>query len=83
MFPLEVVGVDILPDRFPDLPDVMVFSQVGFLILEGTEPSLDHDVISPPALSVHALPDPVVSQELPVLVTGELTALITIIPNSG
>ena len=74
----EVVGVDILPDRFPDFPDVMVLSQVGFLILEGTEPSLDHDVISPPALSVHALPDPVVSQELPVLVTGELTALIAV-----
>ena len=57
-------------------PDVMLFSQVGFLVLEGSEPPFDHDIIGPPALSFHALPDPVVHQELLVLVTGELTALI-------
>lgn len=77
MTALKVVGVDILPDGTPCLPNVIVLRQISFFILEA-EPSLNHDVICPPAFPVHALTDPIFLYEVNVLLTCELTSLIRI-----
>ena len=58
--------------------DVMPLRQVGFLILEGPEPTLDLDIVSPAALAVHALVYIVLLEELFVFLAGELTALIRV-----
>ena len=70
MTALKVVGMDILPDgtRLPNI----VLRQISFFILEAAEPSLNHDVICPPAFPVHALTD------VNVLLTCELASLIRI-----
>ena len=54
MTALEVVGMNVLPDRSSGLLDVVPFCQAGFLILERAEPPLDLDVVSPaaPAFSI-------------------------------
>ena len=78
MTALKVVGVDILPDGTPCLPNVIVLRQISFFILEAAEPSLNHDVICPPAFPVHALTDPIFLYEVNVLLTCELTSLIRI-----
>lgn len=78
MTALKVVGVDILPDGTPCLLNVIVLRQISFFILEATEPSLNHDVICPPAFPVHALTDPIFLYEVNVLLTCELTSLIRI-----
>ena len=55
MTPLKVVSVDILPDGCSGIFDVIVLCQVGFFILEATEPALNHDVVCPAAFAIHAL----------------------------
>ena len=71
-----VVSPDVLADCLACLLDVVVLCQVGLLVLEGAEPAFNHDVVSPAALAVHALPDVVNFQELFVLTAGELAALV-------
>ena len=83
MASLKVVGVDILSDSSPCFPDVVVLCQIGFLILEAAEPSLNHDVVSPTAFSIHTLADTVFLYKVNVLLTCKLTTLIRVIPNSG
>ena len=78
MTALKVVGVDIPPYGSPCLPDVIVLRQICFFILEAAEPSLNHDVICPPAFSVHTLTDSIFLYEVNVLLTCELTSLIRI-----
>ena len=78
MTALEVVGMDVLPDRSSGLLDVVPFCQVGFLILERAEPPLDLDVVSPAALAVHTLTYLVSLQKILVALAGELAALIRI-----
>ena len=51
----EVVAVDVAANGGPGLLDVVPFRQVGFFILEGPEPSLVSDVVSPAALAIQAL----------------------------
>ena len=78
MTALKVVGMDILPDGTPCLPNVIVLRQISFFILEAAEPSLNHDVICPPAFPVHALTDPIFLYKVNVLLTCELASLIRI-----
>ena len=47
--------MDVAANSGPGLLDVVPFRQVGFFILEGPEPPLDPDVVSPAALAIHAL----------------------------
>lgn len=58
--------------------DVVALRQVGFLILEGTEPALDLDIVSPTALAIHTLAYMVLHKKLFVFLAGELTALIRV-----
>ena len=78
MTALEVVGMDVLPDRSSGLLDVVSFCQVGFLILERAKPPLDLDVVSPAALAVHTLTYLVSLQKIFVALAGEPAALIRI-----
>ena len=78
MTALEVVGMDVLPDRSSSLLDVVPFCQAGFLILERAEPPLDLDVVSPAALAVHTLTYLVSLQKIFVALAGEPAALIRI-----
>ena len=83
MASLKVVGVYILPDSSSGLTDVAVLCQINLLVLETAEPSFNHDVICPAAFAIHALPDSVILYEVNIVLTGKLTALIAIIPNSA
>ena len=76
MAPLKVVGVDILSDSCSCFLDVVVLRQIGFLILEATEPTLNHDVVCPATFSIHALTDAVFLYKVNVLLTCKLTALV-------
>ena len=78
MASLEVVVVDVAADGSPGLLDVVPLRQVGFLILEGPEPPLDLDVVSPATLAIHALAYMVLLEEFFVLLTGELAPLIRV-----
>ena len=75
---LKVVVVDAASNGAPGFLDVMPFRQVDFLILEGPESSLDHNIVSPTALAVHALVYMVLLEELFVFLAGELTAPIRV-----
>ena len=83
MASLKVVVVDVVAISGPGFLDVAPFRQVGFLILEGPEPPLDPDVVSPTALAIHVLAYMVLLEEFSILLAGELAPLITVIPNSG
>lgn len=72
MASLKVVVVDVAADGGPDFLDVLPLRQVGFLILEGPEPVLDLDIVSPTALAVHTLVYMVLLEEFFVLLAGEL-----------
>ena len=63
--------------------EIGVFCEIRFFILETSEPALNHDVTCPAAFPIHALTDPVVTDEVNVFIAGELAALITVIPNSA
>ena len=76
MEPLKVVSVDILSDSSSCFPDVVVLRQIGFLILEVAEPTLDHDVVCPATFSIDALTDAVFLYKVNVLLTCKLTTLI-------
>ena len=78
MTPLKVVGVDILSNSLSGFSDVIILCQIGFLILEATEPTLNHDVVCPAAFPIHALADTVCLYEVNVLLTCKLTSLIRI-----
>ena len=55
MASLKVIVVDVAANGGPGFLDVVPFRQVGFFILEGPEPPLDPDVVSPATLAIHAL----------------------------
>lgn len=76
-----VVSPDVVVDSLACLLNVVVLCQISLLVLEGAEPALDHDVVSPAALAVHALPDVVIFQELLVFTAGELAPLIRVEDN--
>ena len=76
MAPFKIVVVDVVSDRSPGFLDIVPLSQIGFLIFEGMEPPLDLDVVSPTALSIHALEYIVLLEKFLVFLAGELAALI-------
>ena len=78
MTPFEVVVVDIPADCRPRFLDVLPLRQVSLFVFEGPEPAFYLDVVCPATLTVHALTNIVVLQEVFVLLTGELAALIRI-----
>ena len=78
MGPLAVVQADILLQRPAQFSGSAVLPRIDFLRLEGAEPTLNHDVVGPAALSVHALADMEFLQKLPVILTGELAALVRV-----
>ena len=59
----------------------VISSFLRFLVLETPEPSFDHDIVSPPAFTIHALTDLVLFEKVHVLIACELTALIRIQDN--
>ena len=78
MASLKGVIVDVAADGGPDFLDVLPLRQVGFLLLEGPEPALDLDIVSPTALAVHTLVYMVLLEEFFVLLAGELAPLIRV-----
>ena len=77
MASLKVVVVDVVANSGPGFLDVVPFRQVGFLILEGMEPPLDPDVVSPTGLAIHALAYMLLLEEFcATLLAGELVSWI-------
>ena len=81
MTTFKVVCMHIFPNSLPCFSDIVVLSQICFLVLETPEPSFDHDIVSPPAFTIHALTDLVLFEEIHVLIACKLTALIRIQDN--
>ena len=67
MASFKVVVVDVASNGAPGFLDVMPFRQVDFLILEGPEPALDLDIVTPTAFAVHALVSSVSSNSHPTI----------------
>lgn len=78
MASLEVITVDIMSNCSFGFFDIIVLCQIGFFIFETAEPSLNHDIIRPTALSIHALTDSVLFDEIYIPLAGKLTSLIGI-----
>ena len=81
MTTFKVVCMHIFPNSLPCFSDIVVLGQICFLVLETPEPSFDHDIVSPPAFTIHALTDLVLFEEIHVLIACKLTALIRIQDN--
>ena len=81
MTTFKVVSVHIFTDCLPCFSDIVILSQICFLVLEAPEPSFNHDIISPAAFTIHALTDLVFFEKVHVLIACELTALIRIQDN--
>ena len=81
MTTFKVVCMHIFPNSLPCFSDIVVLSQICFLVLETPEPSFDHDIVSPPAFAIHVLTDLVLFEEIHVLIACKLTALIRIQDN--
>lgn len=69
-------GVNIVADGSSYFLDVVVLRQIRFLILEATKPTLNHDIVSLAAFSIHVLTDVVFFNKVNVLLNCKLTALI-------
>ena len=78
MASLKVVGVDITSNSRSGFLDVVIQCQISFFILEAAEPTLNHDVVSPTAFSIHTLTDTIFFYKVNVLLTCELTTLIRV-----
>lgn len=78
MTTFKVVSVHIFTDCLPCFSDIVILGQICFLVLEASEPSFNHDIVSPPAFTIHALTDLVLFEEIHVLIACKLTALIRI-----
>lgn len=76
MTTFKVVSVHIFTDCLPCFSDIVILGQICFLVLEASEPSFNHDIVSPPAFTIHALTDLVLFEEIHVLIACKLTALI-------
>ena len=81
MTTFKVVSVHIVTDCLPCFSDIVILGQICFLVLEASEPSFNHDIVSPPAFTIHALMDLVFFEEIHVLIACKLTALIRIQDN--
>lgn len=75
MASLEIVTVDITSNCLHCFFDIIVLCQIGFFIFKTVEPSLNHAIICPAALPVHALTDSVLFDEIDISLAGKLTSL--------
>lgn len=73
-----VVVRNIAANEHPQISRRRIFVRIDLLRLEAAEPALDHDVVRPAALSVHALADAELPQESLVRVACELASLIRV-----
>ena len=71
-----VIIFHIASDGLPQLTWRGKFIDINQLCFHASEPPLNHNVICPPGLPVHALADVQVLQKLFVLAAGKLAALI-------
>ena len=76
-----VVCMHIFPNSLPCFSNIVILSQICFLIFEIPEPSFDYDIVGPAAFAIHALTDLVLFEKVHVLIACELTALIRIQDN--
>ena len=81
--PEAIVAVNVLPDGAAQSPGIVVLIDVDSFCFQAAEPALDHDVIRPAGLAIHALTDVEVFQKVLVLGAGELTALIRVGDSRG
>ena len=81
MISFKVIGVNISFDSCSGFFDIIILCQVSFFILKTSKPSFDHDIVSSPAFTIHALTDLVLFEEIHVLIACKLTALIRIQDN--
>ena len=78
MAALKIIFLHINPNGFAGFPDVIVLGEVSLLIPEGTEPPLNHDIVGPAALAIHALKHVIFQEKRLVFVTGKLASLVRI-----
>lgn len=78
MRPFRVVGMNIGPNQLTKLLGRMILIVVNLFRLQAAEPALDHNIIYPAALPIHALPDLKAFQKGFVFCTGKLTPLIVV-----
>ena len=57
MTTFKVVSVHIFTDCLPCFSDIVILGQICFLVLEASEPSFNHDIVSPAAFTIQALTD--------------------------
>ena len=81
MTTFKVVSVHIFTDCLPCFSDIVILGQICFLVLEASEPSFNHDIVSPGAFTIHALTDLVLFEKIHILIACKLTALIRIQDN--
>ena len=81
MTTFKVVCMHIFPNSLPCFSNIVILSQICFLIFEIPEPSFDYDIVGPAAFAIHALTDLVLFEKVHVLIACELTALIRIQDN--
>ena len=78
MLTFKVVRMDICSYGCSGFFQTAVLCQIGLLIFEASEPSFNHDIICPAALSIHALTDMVLLQEVHLFMTGKLASLVRV-----
>ena len=63
---------------FPQLFGAVVFIEINLLCFQRAEPPLNHDVVRPPGLPVHALADMLPFKIAFIFFTGKLAALVAV-----
>nr|WP_231036012.1 hypothetical protein [Pectinatus sottacetonis] len=72
MMPLEIVGVDIILNGLASLLDVVILCQIGFFILEASEPTFNHDIVSPSTFAIHVLPYLILPEKIGLNIASKL-----------
>jgi len=72
----RVVLVDILPNELPQIFRRLVFRDVKAIAFQAAEPALNHNVVCPAGLAIHALPNAEIRKKLLVIIAGKLASLV-------
>ena len=78
MRPDGVVLVNVFCNRATKLKRRVELADINQLLLEGSKPTFNHDVVGPPFPTVHALSNMELLKERPIFSTCELTALVAV-----
>ena len=78
MASFKVVSVDVTSNSSSGFLDVVILCQINFFIFEAAKPTLNHDVVSPAAFSVHALADIIFFYKVNVWLACKLATLIRV-----